>query len=170
MCGYCFVFCCSRSFALSGTWKAGPLRRGMRAGCEGGLKRVGFSRRRALLGFDVLACRSARSGRGTSRRRGLRMATCRDSWRADMLSKWYVMLQWRARLTRDAGRKCNHENSAKTSSLDAAKSFTSDMCIIVETLEHHTRPLKLLRSLSLESIEKPSEVFNYSDLIQVLIS
>lgn len=57
MCGYCLVFCASRSCSASGApgYCRGVLR--SRAGCEGGLKRAGFSRTRGLLGAEVEARR-----------------------------------------------------------------------------------------------------------------
>jgi hypothetical protein len=92
MCGYCFVFCCAFSFALRGTEKAGCLlRRGRRAGCEGGLKRVGFSSSRLLgtgLELLLLAGREVVSGRARSEVWGWRMArrvSWRDSWSTDIV-------------------------------------------------------------------------------------
>jgi len=95
ICGYCFIFCCSLSLALRGTEKAGCLlRRGRRAGCDGGLKRVGFSSSRPLgTGLELLlAGREATSERTRSEVCGARMVRsvgCRDSWSADIVDMVY---------------------------------------------------------------------------------
>lgn len=91
MCGYCFVFCCSFSLALRGAEKAGCLlRRGRRAGCDGGLNRAGFSSSRPLgTGLELLlAGREVVSERARSEvcvARIARSVSRRDSWSADIV-------------------------------------------------------------------------------------
>lgn len=70
MCGYCFVFCASRSVAESGGpgyWRGGDRLR--RDGCDGGLNLVGFSRTRGLAAAEGLldAARDRKVGGWRSR-------------------------------------------------------------------------------------------------------